>query len=209
MKFLVVCCSVVGMSPCGANNRPPKIARLPTLFFPRPVSSRHPGRLTFLSFLPFFLSSAFLSFQLSLVMLSTRALFFSLPALAQAQYQLTREHTGPSFFDRWQFYNNCTSRPLPTHPAPTPPWRSRQPHQRRRHLRLASRCAVRTARIRQQRRQRRHQGRQRLHRAVQPEAQHRAHRVHGHVRRRQPLGRRHDARALRLQVSTPAGDACA
>ncbi|KAF8587678.1 glycoside hydrolase family 16 protein [Ramaria rubella] len=29
-----------------------------------------------------------------------------LPVLAKGQYQLTREYSGSSFFDRWQFYNN-------------------------------------------------------------------------------------------------------
>ena len=43
-------------------------------------------------------------------MLSSRTLCFALvPVLVQGQYQLTREHSGSSFFDRWQFYNNCTS----------------------------------------------------------------------------------------------------
>ncbi|KAF8587682.1 glycoside hydrolase family 16 protein [Ramaria rubella] len=40
-------------------------------------------------------------------MISARNLWFALlPVLARGQYQLTREYSGSSFFDRWQFYNN-------------------------------------------------------------------------------------------------------
>jgi len=38
-------------------------------------------------------------------MLSTLCLAL-LPVLVRGQYQLTREYSGSSFFDRWQFYNN-------------------------------------------------------------------------------------------------------
>lgn len=27
--------------------------------------------------------------------------------VVSAQYQFTREYSGTTFFDRWQFYNNC------------------------------------------------------------------------------------------------------
>ena len=55
------------------------------------------------TYLPLMFSTALILKHLPFITL----LSVTQPYPVQALYQLTREYSGSSFFDRWQFYNNC------------------------------------------------------------------------------------------------------
>ena len=133
------------------------------------------------------------------MMLSARSLFLGfLPVLVYGQYQFFQEYSGSTFFDRWQFYDNCTS--LSPHSFVHSRFCSRQSHAWRRNLRLTRSRVLCASRLRQRCRQCHYQGRQHNESTGRTEAQYRPHPDKRRIWRGKPMDSRYYACPIWLQV---------